>query len=490
MSGSRPAGEVGRGPLLVAVARMAPLVVQLAATPFVIGTLGASAYAVWALMMTTINLLMTADLGVVSIMQRYHGIARGREDPDAAGRVTATVLVVLGLVLVVALALGPAIGNAVAGLVDIAPALVGAARQVFAQTATIAVLQLIGLAFSGYLAAHERFATMAAVSIGARSVMVAGIVVVLVTGAGLRGLVVASYLDAATAVLLGVWVTRDHLRGQVRRPVHAHEARQMWAYAWRNQASALGFVAQRESDVLMAGVLLSSGALATVAAAAPLTAAASFAPVVLLTPLFSRLSVLAAGPSDQVVAAAYEAEHGWSRLALPYALLVLAALPPAAAVYIGPQIAEVGLVSAILAAGFLTSLASSVTAVLVRALGHPGIETRAYVGYVVVKIGLGVLLARLLGAPGLALSGVLAGLTLVLLLRIGARREVGMRGGGPSWPTVAVAVPVATAVAAASWAVEQAAWARPIQLVVIGIVAALGAVAALAADRRTARRAA
>ena len=484
-----PAGEASRyGPALVAAARMAPLGVQLIATPFVIGSLGASTYAVWALMITTINLLMTADLGVVSIMQRFHGVARGRGDTLLAGRVTATVLMVLGVVLVLVTLAGPLAADVVLAVVDVPPHLQEQAYTAFRHTGTIAVLQLIGLAFSSYLAAHERFVAFALVSLGARLVLAGGIVVTLVSGAGLTSLVVASYADAAIAVLLGALASARHLHRDVRRPARRAELGEMWSYAWRNQLSGLGFVAQRELDVLLAGALLPTAAIATITAAAPLTAAVCLAPVVLLTPLFTRLSMLAAGDHREVAVHAKEAERTWFRVAVPYAAITLAVLPPFAAAWVGPDVSGVAGVTALLAAGYVMALATSVMALLMRAVGRPGIETGAYATYVVVKLVTGVVAAVLLGPLGLAATGVLASLGLVVVLRRGARSLVGDRGRVVDWPWVLLSLAVATGAAALSWVVASTGVARIAELGILAAVAVVSAGILLLAWRRVAAR--
>ncbi len=462
-----------RDPALVAVARMAPLAVQLAATPFVIATLGAAPYAVWALMMTTINLMLTADLGVVGIMQRYHGVARGRDDGAFGGRITATVLAVLAAVFVVVTILGPWLSRLVLAVVDIPGSLSADAGLLFRHTGTIAVVDLVALAFSSYLAAHERFGALALTSLVARSVLVVGIAVSLVGGHGLRGLLVASYLDAITGVVLGAWFCRTHLIRDVRRFTYRSEGRELFGYAWRNQASALGFVAQRELDVLMAGALLPAAALASVAAAAPLTAAVALAPTVLLTPVFTRLAVQAGRDPEAAVVSAIEADRDWFTLVVPYAALVLGILPAAAAAWIGPDVHDVATLTLVLGLGFLASLTIAVPAILVRAIGRPGLETRAYVSYVAVKLVLGAALATAFGPIGLASSGLVAALAMVATLRRSASRVLRAPSVRVAGRTLAIASVMLVVSASASVLVSATIPGRVLRLVVLGLVAAV-----------------
>lgn len=473
--GSTARTSYRRDAALAALARMAPLGVQLLATPAVLAAVGQDAYAAWALMMTTINLLLTADLGVVGIMQRYHGVARGRGDEALAGRVTTTVLAVLAVLLVVVTAAGPWLARLVQALVGFGPDVSADAGLLFRHAGTLAVLQLVALAMSSYLAAHGRFVAVAVQSFGARTVLAGGIAVALLGGHGLAGLLIASYADAAVAVLLGVVLCREHLvrlRGLATRD----EAKDLWAYAWRNQASALGFVAQRELDVLMAGVLLPTAALASISATAPLTAAVCLAPIVLLTPLFTELSVQAGADHRGLASAAAGAERTWLELVGPFAGLVLGVLPFAARAWLGPELADVEALTAVLAVGFLLTLLTSVRAILVRAAGRPGVESRSYLGYAVLKIVVGAVMALVLGAVGLASAGIVAAAGAVAMLRAGSHGLLAdNRAARPSVGSALLGAGLAVTTGAASWWVSDTVAGRLPTLAALAAVGVLGA---------------
>lgn len=478
------AGTYRRDALLVAVARMAPLGVQLLATPVVLSRLGTDAYAGWALMMTTINLLLTADLGVVGIMQRYHAVARGRGDRPFAGRITGSVLLVLAVMLVVVTVAGPWISDLVLALVEFPPDVRDDVGLLFRHAGTLAVLQLGALALSSYLAAHGRFGAMATLSFGARGVLAVGIVVALAGGYGLPGLLLASYADATVAVLLGIWFCRVHLRTEVRGLTLRAETKDLWSYAWRNQASALGFVAQRELDVVMAGILLTTAALASVSATAPLVAAACLAPSVFLTPLFTQLSVQAGTDPAGLGGAAGRAERSWFTLVLPFSAIVLAVLPFAATAWLGPQLDGITALTAVLTVGFLLTLVTGVRAVLVRSAGHPGIESRSYLVYAIVKIGAGTALALTLGVLGLAAAGILAALASLVVLRRGSGPV--MIGAGPTRPaarTWVLSAGLLIGCGTAAWWVSQATDARFVVLGGLAVVGAAGVGIAAAATR-------
>lgn len=482
------AGSYRRDAALVAISRMAPLGVQLLATPFVLASVGRPAFTAWALMMTTINLMLTADLGVVGIMQRYHGVARGRGDRELAGRITASVLVVLvGLLALVTLA-GPWIARFVLAVTDFPPAVRDDAYLLFRHAGTLAVLQLLALALSSYLAAHSRFLAVAGLSVGARIVLAVGIVTALAGGHGLPGLLLASYADAGTAVLLGVFLCRSHLFTEVRRLTHRAEVADLWAYAWRNQASAFGFVAQQQLDFLMATVLLGSTVAATMGAVVPLTSAVCLAPAVLLTPLFTQLSVQAGADPAGLPEAAARAEHSWFRLILPFGALVLGLLPFATSPWFGSKVGDVRVLTAVLALGFLLTLTNSVLAILVRAAGRPGLESRAYLVYAVVKIAVGTALALTTGLIGLAAAGLVAGAAMVVVLRRSTRdlRSTAPVVRPPVW-VFAAAAALLLGCASASWTVVTLVDGRVATLALLAVVGAAGAavVAATALRRQS-----
>lgn len=467
------ASSYRRDAALVASSRIAPLGVQLLATPFVLASVGRDAFTAWALMMTTISLLLTADLGVVGIMQRYHGVARGRGDPEMGGRITASVLLVLGVLLALITLAGPLIARGVLAVADFPADVADGAYLLFRHAGTLAVLQLMALAFSSYLAAHSRFFAVAGLSLGARLVLAVGIVVALIGDHGLPGLLLASYADAVVAVLLGVWLCRRHLLREVRRIVYRTEAADLWAYAWRNQASAFGFVAQQQLDVIMATVLLGSTLAASMGAVVPLTSAICVAPSVLLTPLFTQLSVQAGADPSRLPAAAAVAERSWFRLVIPFAALVLAILPFAAPPWLG-AIEDAGALAAVLAVGFLLTLGNSVLAILVRAAGRPGLESRAYLVYAVVKIAAGTVLGLTVGLIGLAAAGILAAASSVTVLRLGTRRLREPTPVLPSASTFVRAGAVLVGCAAAGWAITAAVDGRVAVLALLAVVGLAG----------------
>lgn len=416
MSASNNPRSYAKNAGLAAVGRIAPLAVQLIATPFIISAFGVDSYAVWAILSTTISLMLTADLGVVGIMQRYHSVARANQDARMGGRITATVLLFLFALLILFTLIGPWIADLLVTIIKIGPGLTEQAWFVFRYAGTLAVMQLIALALTAYLAAHNRFLASAVSSVVARSLFVVALIIVISGDYGLKGLVFASFVDGISAIVIAGAISWRHLLFEVRGLVNRSELRDLWAYSWRNQASALGFVAQRESDVLLAAILLPAAFQATVAASAQLAAAAAFAPTIALIPLFTSLSALSAKSAQKTTREAQAAEKNWFNLVIPFSALVLAIGPFAAVAWLGPNLPALLPTMALLTAGFLVVLANSVRAVYVRAVGKPGIESTSYLWLFVSKLAVGIPATLLWGIYGLAASTVISSIISVIVM--------------------------------------------------------------------------
>lgn len=416
MNVSKQPRSYAQNAALAAVGRIAPLAVQLIAIPFIITAFGVDSYAVWAILATTISLMLTADLGVVGIMQRYHSIARANEDFRLGGRITATVLLFLLVLLVFLTLIGPWIADFLVSVIKIAPGLSDSAWFVFRYAGTLAVMQLIALALTAYLAAHNRFLASAVSSLSARTLFVVALVIAISGNYGLEGLVLASFVDGIAAIVIAGAFCWKHLVFEVRGLVNTTELKELWSYSWRNQTSALGFVALRESDVILAAIMLPATFQATIAASSQLAAAAAFAPTIALIPLLTSLSAASTQSPEEAAKKAHHAENTWFRLVIPFIAIVLTIAPFAAVAWLGTLLPDLLQVMALITMGFLLTLTNSVRAVFVRSIGKPGIEAASYLWLLVSKLAVGIPATLTFGIYGLATSTVIASIISIFVM--------------------------------------------------------------------------
>jgi O-antigen/teichoic acid export membrane protein len=395
--------------------------VPIAFTPFVLGAFDREVYALWAVLMTVIGILQNTDMGVTSVMQRFHSHYRGVGDEAAARRLTGSVMLAVVALAIVLGALGPLVAQLLVGVIHPPAALVDDALALLRPAGLFAGLQLIALALTGYLGGHARFGAAALSSLGARAVLAAMLVLTLTLGWGVTGLVLASAADAIVAVLLAVAATWRHLVGSIRSLLSRAELREVWAFAWRSQLSTAGFLAQRELDVLLATLLLPLPVIGAVAAGAQSSIAVSLFPTIFLVPLVTRIGYAAGRDRALAIATVHEADAEWRRLYPVYAGVVLGVLGPAVAAWVGPALPLSPVLAVLIAAGMMAFLPGFVLVLAARALGRPGVETSAYVVLVAVKIVLGVAGALLFGPIGLAASTVFASIAAQIVLARRAR---------------------------------------------------------------------
>lgn len=391
-----------------AINRLAPIAVQLVAAPFIIREFGSAVFAIWALLATTMSLMLSADFGVVGLMHRYHSVAKVRNDERFAGRITVSVLLFLLVLLLVFILVGPAIANVLTEVFIIPNALRSEAWLVFRFTGPLAVIQLLGLALSAYLMAHQRFFAVAVSSIVARTIFALAIVFVLVTDSGLLGLLGAVALDAVASMTITAAASWRHLAFEARGLLSSSELRELWRYAWRNQISALGFIAQRESDILIAAFLLSPAYQATVAASVQLASAVVLAPSILLLPLFTNLSGLSERDEQSVVDATQKAESLWLQMLIPFGIVTVVVLPTLSSTWLAAELQDFVPVMTLMSFAFTVGLLNAVRATYVRAIALPGLEARSYLVMIIVKIALAIPLVLAFGVTGLVISTLLA----------------------------------------------------------------------------------
>lgn len=470
---------------LVAASRTAPVLVPLIFTPLVVGSFGVGLYAVWAILMTLIGILQNADLGFTAVMQRYHSRYLGGDDAEAGYRLTTTVLLAVVAVAVVVGLAGTLLAEPLVAMLDLPPDVRADAVRLLSPVGVFAGMQLIALALGGYLGGHARFLAAALSSLGARAGLAVILWLTLSFSWGVAGLIAASAVDAALAVVLAAGVSWRHLSRCFRGVMRGQELRELWSFGWRSQVSTLGFLAQRESDVLLATVLLPVAAVGSIAAAAQSSIAVALFPTILLMPLVTRIAYGSIAGLEDGVRIAIAANREWARLYPLYAGVMLGALGPAVAAWLGGALPDSPVLAVLIAAGMMCFLPGSVVIVTARSLGMPGIETSAYLALVLVKVALGVAGALLLGAVGLALSTFAASIAADIVVALRVRRAFPSLGlAFPSTSTVALAV-VAAAVAGFGSAV--AAWWVPagiVRLLVIAVIAGAALVAAVALSRR------
>lgn len=218
--------------------RVGPLLLALAATPFLLDTLGVARWGFFALALSLAGMFGIFDLGIGRALTRLVAGGLGRAAAGGAGiegAVLAGLLLLAGLGAVAGLAAGAG-AWAYAALLDVTPALRAELRWAMAALALSAPLVLLNAGMWGVLAAHQRFAAANRVNLRLAMLYYLG---------PLAALHVWDHLAAATLVL------------------GASRAAMAWAY-WRLCRAALPGLAGARPDRAAIGPLLRQGGWITV----------------------------------------------------------------------------------------------------------------------------------------------------------------------------------------------------------------------------------
>jgi O-antigen/teichoic acid export membrane protein len=226
---------MARGTAWNIAGRVGPLLLALAATPFLVETLGVARWGFFALALSLAGMFGIFDLGIGRALTRLVAEGLGRKVAGIEGAVLAGLLLLAGLGAVAGLA-AAAGAWAYAGLLDVPAALREELRWAMAALALSAPLVLLNAGMWGVLAAHQDFAAANKVNLR---------------------LAVLYYLGPLAA--LQVW---DHLAAATL-VLGASRAAMAWAY-WRLCRAALPGLGAARPDPRTIRPLLRQGGWITV----------------------------------------------------------------------------------------------------------------------------------------------------------------------------------------------------------------------------------
>jgi O-antigen/teichoic acid export membrane protein len=182
-------------------------IVSIFLSPYIVHTLGDTAYGVWVLVGSLVGYLGLLDLGTRGAVTKYVATYHAARRHEDAGRIASTALLLfggLGLVTVVA-------SGALALLVNHAfhvPAeLVGVARTVILLSGLNVAVSLVSGVFGGIVVARQRFDALNAVNIAVTLVQTLAIVVALQAGTGLVGLALVQLAVSLLRGGAGAWLS-------------------------------------------------------------------------------------------------------------------------------------------------------------------------------------------------------------------------------------------------------------------------------------------
>ena len=177
-------------------------------SPYVVHTLGDTAYGVWAFLSTIIGYLGLLELGVRGAVTRYVARCFAAREHDEAGHIASAAFAyfrAMGLIVVAASALLAFLVNRA---FHVPEELAGVARLTVLASGVAVAIALVSGVFGGIVVARQRFDYLNGVGIVVGLLRAALVVLVLAAGGGLVGLALAQTAASALQATAEAWISR------------------------------------------------------------------------------------------------------------------------------------------------------------------------------------------------------------------------------------------------------------------------------------------
>lgn len=467
-----------RGASWTTAAQLAPLVVNIVMTPYIIGHFGVARYGVFLLAGVVVQFLGSFDGGINSSVARWSAVYAGSDDRAGTTRLVTTLLAVVSVLGVVLSALLFVFAGPVLDLFH-PPADVRdeGAFLLRVMGFIVGFAQVRGL-FAAQLSARQQYAWQSITSIVCFGVYAIGLVVTVELGLGLRG---AALTFVAQSVMATLLILPRSLRYLDRSSVGFMawpDLREFLRYAFRVQLTGLTNIVNTQADTFIVGRLLSVSAIAVYGTGANFASQLRNVPINALGPISTALSAAyGRGGDREAVEVFNRLQRRWVQGCTAWCATALGAAYFGVSTWLGPQFELSGVVACLLTAANAVNLWTGMLTVLLSAVGRPGIEVRYAIVSVAVNIGLTIPLVLAFGLLGTvaatATGSMVASLYLVRLAR--TRYDPGLRSFLRDVPVLPAVVSV-TVVVLLELLVAPVVPRGALGLVLCGVVAAPGLV--------------
>lgn len=438
-----------------ALAQFAPLIINLALTPYVIHGLGLALYAVFLLINSLQALMGTFNGGIGPSVTRYLTIYAGRRDSEAATRLVTTMAVVVTVVVLVVLAVFAVAVPSIIGFYPVMQAdASGAAFLLLTQIVLLGVIQLRSL-FQSVLFAEQRFAITSVAMLIGHAIYTVGLILTVESGAGLTGIAWTFVCQQLAGTLIIVPSALRHLTRRGVGFVDRALFREFFGYAAKVQVSSLLGMVGQQADTLIIGKVRP----ADLGYFGPGQTFAQQLRMVPLNAVGPMEAILGRSLGEHGAESALEDCHRLQRMWVRGVTGFVAAGAPAAYfgviawLHLGSNLP--GVVAAILLVAHLFSLLPRVQIIWCLVLRRAGFELAQGLVFLVVKLAATAVLIAPFGVVGAVLAT--AGAQLVanayLTRRIRRRLEVPVDSPWGDVPVIATLVTVVFATAC-SWGVS------------------------------------
>lgn len=399
-----------------AAGRLWEALLALLITPYVVYNVGLPAYGVWALLAAYTGYVALFDFGISSAYTKYIAEHAARRDYDAASAVVSTgffFYLVLGVALV---AVGWPLAGLVANLLSrygvLRDEIVGDALFLFRWGLALWAAASCVSAFTSVQTGLQRMDVTNVISFGLSLVKVAGIVLFLETGHGVRGLLFANAaafgVFAVASVACAFWLM-PQLRVSLTR-VTWPTWRILFRFGWRAQVSRLSNLITFETDKVVVGFI--SGGTDLVALyelGVSLANKMRQVPMLLLTALLPAAADLDAREEHERLRWLYMVSSKYvAAMTVPLVLFTVGSAGPIMRLWMGQGFDTAAWVLRVIAFGYLANILPGAGVSIVLGKGRPDIQMHAGLIAMVSNIALTVALYFRVGFWGIPIATALS----------------------------------------------------------------------------------
>ncbi len=388
------------------IAMAVGMVVPFFLTPFVVRHLGATAYGIWILAVSTVSYLNLLDLGLRSAVIRFVSKAKAQDLPDEARSAIGAALwfrlIIAGAIAVLSIALSFAFPH----LFNI-PRDMQHAGQITVLLCALGVgITLVSGVFGAVLAAINRFDVLSSVTMAQTVARALGVFLILRSG---HGLITLAYWELTIVFFSGLLTCAVALkvfpvcRVRIKRP-EMKTLKLIWSYSFTTFVFIIAVQIIVNTDLLVVGYFLSVGMVTSYTIGSSLVNYASQVVGALsttFTPLASGLE--ASGRSGDLQRLLLRGTQATLALALPISITLFLRGKTFIGLWMGPQYSHIsGTVLQILMISLFFSVANSTAGSIMMAIDKHKPVARWAVFEAVLNLGLTVILVRIIGIYGVA----------------------------------------------------------------------------------------
>lgn len=402
-------GQLLRGGSWNSLALVAPVLVNIVMTPYLIAGIGLARFGLYILLLTVSDVLASFDGGLYRSAQRYVAVYTGNGDRRARTRLLCTLLlgvtglgVVLGTVLYM-------LAAPLLQLFRVPQDLVAEGTFLLSTLGAVIGISLWRSTMVAVLNGVHRFALTSVVTIVQYAAYSVGVVLTLRADQGLRGLAITLLLSSALSALLLLGPVLRMLQPSALGLLPRADLREFLGFTGRTQLVGLSEFMNLQSQSLVIGAFLG------VRSVGLYSAGANFASQL------RRLSTSVLGPAASALGQTF-GERGleaalsdfarlqrlWVQAVTGYMAVAAGAAYVAVTSWLGPEFRLSGVVAVVLMLGFMVRLWTSMLTIFCQTVGRPDLDARYSVVTLAATLGLSLAFVAPLGVVGVVVGTSLA----------------------------------------------------------------------------------